>query len=130
MRHEKVGQIPCGKCDAPIVEIATFCCSDAAHLICRKCGNQQSVKSKDVDEQLMHKLYATSGWGDKPTVWRQFPDVYDPKKYKYGYDFKKATEEEATEFLSVLEQYGYTEVKGPQIGFLGEKQVFETPIQL
>ena len=108
-----------------------------ANRSCIKCGHKDVIPLKEYYGQHLTHLYI-SGEFDK--VWRHIIDdpaaldEYEKKMAKESslsnYHLVEVTGDEAVAFRKQLEECGYTEVKGPQIGFVGDKQVFDPPWQL
>ena len=136
MRYEHVIQTPCPKCGAPVVQFETFCCYRYANRSCIKCGFHDAISLEEYYSQhLTHPNI--SGGSDK--VWIHIINPAEMDEWEksiakhsplHNYHLKEVTGDEAAAFRKQLEECGYDEVKGPQIGFLGNKQVFDPPIQL
>ena len=121
-RYEKVVKTPCPACQSPLLELVSFCCCMEVYMSCRKCGEKHTLPIQE-GWKLLENPHVSGGFD---ALWQHEPTCKDPM----GYNLKKLPDEEYQAFLKLMEENGYTEVKGTQLGFVGNKQVFDPPIQL
>ena len=120
--HEKVIKAPCSSCQSPLIEMVSFCCCDEVYLTCRKCGIKSTLPIEE-GWKLLENPHVSGGFD---ALWQHEPTCKDP----LGYNVKKLPDEEFLAFQKLMKENGYSEVAGAQIGFVGNVQVFDPPIQL
>lgn len=144
MRYEYLVAHPCQKCDCPLTSLACYCCSEVSDHFCKKCGHKEQISSKQAWEWMHLKVHRRNGAftgkrfdGSSWTSWYRYvhrpENIGHPKSpsdLKEEWEMKGLTLEEATPYEELARQHGVLGVKGPQIGFVGNKQVFDPPWQL
>ena len=151
MKYEYVVDSPCPNCQAPVVSLGCYCCSTTADRWCMACNRLDSIPNKEAHRLLDTCMYATNLMGTAQVFLKRPATPFEldkqasdfakyktehPEKSDLDHEFMKhlymnayiyvtLTNEEKNAFILKVKSCGKTSLASDQIGFVGNRQVFE-----